>query len=76
MEKESYHASNKRRACMSEVMKKLKGISCLLYALSYQGEESVFKWQEEALDLLSGSLEECVEELEENDIINEVLADS
>lgn len=50
---------------MREVTNKLKGISCLLYALSNENDNSVLKWQPEALDYLSQSIDNCINEIEE-----------
>lgn len=41
---------------MYELLKRLKGTSCLLYVLSLQDEDSIFRWQAEALDLLNHTL--------------------
>lgn len=49
---------------MYELLKRLKGTSCLLYVLSLQDEDSIFRWQAEALDLLNHTLADCIKELE------------
>ena len=54
---------------MYEILQKLKGISCLLSVLSYQ-TDTLFKYQAEAIDFLSLSLDECIDELEKLNIEN------
>lgn len=49
---------------MKAVLLKLKGISCILSVLSYQTDTTLFKYQAEAMDFLSESLDGCIEELE------------
>lgn len=51
-------------ARMYEVIKRLKGISCILYALSNEADITDYKDKAEALDFLSESIKTCVEELE------------
>lgn len=47
-----------------EVLQHLKGISCMIYVLSFQTETVTFKYQAEALELLSQAVDSCIEELE------------
>lgn len=68
MPMESYDTRALREgACMCEVVKKLKGISCLLYALTYQSDEGTFMWQEEAMELIDNNLKQCIKEIEDKE---------
>lgn len=49
---------------MYEVLQRIKGISCMLYVLSFQTETIDFKYQSEALEFLSEGLDSCIDELE------------
>lgn len=49
---------------MYEVLQRLKGISCIMFVLSFQTDTSDFKYQAEALELLSQAVDSCIEELE------------
>lgn len=49
---------------MYEVLQRMKGISCILFVLSFQTDTSDFKYQAEALEFLSQGLNSCIEELE------------
>ena len=60
----------KGKFVMYETMQKLKGISCILSALSYQTETTQFKYQAEAMDFLSYSLDECIAEIEKEIIVD------
>lgn len=55
----------KRGVRMYDVIKRLKGISCILYALSNEADITVYDDKAAALDFLSESLKGCVEELEQ-----------
>ena len=56
--------ATKGEARMYDVIKRLKGISCILYALSNEADTTVYKDKAEALDFLSESIKTCVQELE------------
>lgn len=49
---------------MEEILQKLKGITCILSVLSYQAETTQFKYQTEAMDFLSDTMYDCIDELE------------
>ena len=49
---------------MYEVLQRLKGISCILTLLSYQTENTQFKNQAEALELLRDGVESCIDEIQ------------
>ena len=49
---------------MYEVLQRLKGISCVLTLLSYQTENTQFKNQAEALELLRDGVESCIAEIQ------------
>lgn len=52
---------------MYEIIQRLKGISCVLSVLSYQTENSQFKYQTECLEFLADGLDSCIIELEKLD---------
>lgn len=49
---------------MEEILQKLKGMACILSVLSYQAETTNFKYQTEAMDFLSDTMYDCIDELE------------
>ncbi len=57
---------------MYEVLQRLKGISCLLYVLSFQTDATDYKYQAEALEFLSDGVDSCIKELEKIRLKQEV----
>jgi len=49
---------------MEAILQKLKGIACILSVMSYQAETTQFKYQGEAMDFLSDTMYDCIDELE------------
>lgn len=49
---------------MYEVLQRLKGISCVLTLLSCQTENTQFKNQAEALELVRDGVDSCIDELQ------------
>lgn len=53
---------------MYEILQRLKGICCVLTLLSYQTENTQFKYQSEALELTRDGIESCINELQKLNI--------